>query len=749
MTRPAELTRRDFVRAAATAGAGLTLAVYFQGCGNGTPPPPVGAFAPDAFLRIAPDGRVTVVIGRSEMGQGPTTGLAMILAEELDCDWARVTFEQAPAAPAYDIPTVLMPAIRAQITGESTSIPLGWMPMRHAGATARAMLVAAAASRWGVPAAACRTEAGVVRHEASERSLEYGALVADAAALDVPRQVPLKDPKDFRLIGQRLDRLDNPGKLRGAATYGLDVRVPGMAYASVERSPVFGGRVATVEGEAAARSVPGVLQVVTLDDRVAVVAEHYWQAVKGRRALTITWKEGAAAGIDSAGIQTQLGNLLEAPEGSPARRVGNADAVLSAAGTPITARYDVPYLAHATMEPMNCTAWVHDGRVEVWAPTQYQAGPWFLNKGGARGVAAAAAGVSASDVTINTTFLGGGFGRRLEVDYVAEAVQIARASNRPVQVVWSREDDIQHDFYRPAAAHAMTAALGPDGMPLAWRHRIACQSIIRNWLPGWIPDWSLSLSGALEHGADPYAVQGADDVPYAIPNLLVDYRELILPVPVGFWRSVGYSQNSFAVECFVDELAAAAKQDPVAYRRALLKDEPRVRSVLDLAADKAGWGTPLPDGRARGVAVVSSFHSVVAQVAEVSVSPAGVIQVHRVTCAVDCGTAINPGLIEAQMEGGVIFGLSAVLHGEITIERGRAMQHNFYDYDMVRMGTAPVVEVHIVPSTEPPAGVGEPGVPPIAPAVANAMFALTGPRLRKLPLVLAGTRGSGEGHPTA
>ena len=727
------VTRRDFVKAAAAAGAGLTLAVYFQGCGNGAPQAPDGVFAPDAFLRLSPDGTVTVVIGRSEMGQGASTGLAMILADELDADWARVQFIQGPAARAYYIalPTSAFPL---QITGASTSIRNSWASMRQAGATARAMLVAAAAARWGVPVAACRTEAGVVRHAVSGQSLDYGALVSEAAALSVPNDVPLKDPNDFRIIGRRLDRLDNPDKVRGAATFGIDVRVPGMAYASVERCPVPGGLVGRVAGEAEAMAVPGVVQVVRLDDRVAVVAEHYWQAVKGRRALTITWEEGAAAGIDSVGIHTRLTDLLEGTDGKVARRVGDAESVLATVGTPITARYDAPYLAHATMEPMNCTAWVHDGRVEVWAPTQFQMGPWFVNHGGARGVAAEAAGVSADNVTINTTFLGGGFGRRLEVDYVAEAVRVAKGVNRPVQVIWSREDDVQHDYYRPITAHALTATLGPDGMPVAWRQRIACQAIIRNWLPGWMPDWSLSLTGTLEHGVEPSAVEGSADLPYAVPNLLVDWRELTLPVPVGFWRSVGHSQNSFVTESFVDELATAAGQDPVAYRRALLRDEPRILAVLDLAAEQSGWGTPLPAGRARGVAVVRSFGSIVAEVAEVSLSSAGLIRVHRVTCAVDCGTPINPGLIEAQMQGGVVFGLTAALFGEITIDKGRVQQNNFYDYQMVRMAAAPVVEVHIVPSAEPPGGVGEPGVPPIAPAVANAVFALTGKRIRTLPL---------------
>lgn len=729
----AGVTRRDFVKAAAVAGAGLTLAVYFQGCDDGAPEAPDGEFAPSAFLRIQPDGAVSVIIGRSEMGQGPTTGLAMILAEELDCDWARVTFQQGPAGKAYVNPLFS----GAQATGISTSIRGGWLPMREAGATARAMLVAAAAARWGVPAAACRTDSGVVRHPSSGESLAYGALVGEAAVLPVPRGVALKDPNDFRIIGRRLDRLDNPDKLRGAATFGIDVRVPGMAYASVERCPVFGGKVASVGGEAAALAAPGVLKVVRLEDRVAVVAEHYWQAAKARRLLNVSWEEGDGAGLSTAAIADQLKALLASGNAHVARREGNAESALAEVGTTIEATYEAPYLAHATMEPQNCTAWVHDGRVEVWAPTQFQMSPWFLNGGGARGVAADAAGVSTSDVTITTTFLGGGFGRRLEVDYVAEAVTIAKSMDRPVQVIWSREDDTRHDFYRPVSAHALAAALGPDGMPVAWRHRVACQAIIRKWMPGWMPDWALGLGGALDHGVEPQAVEGAADMPYRVPNLSVDWRELMGPVPVGYWRSVGYSHNAFAVECFVDELAAAARQDPVAYRRALLVDEPRIRAVLDLAAEGSGWGTPAPAGRARGVAVVRSFGSIVAQVAEVSVTPGGVIQVHRVTCAVDCGTPINPGLIEAQMQGGVVFGLTAALHGEVTIQNGRVVQSNFYDYEMVRMPTAPVVAVHIVPSAEPPGGVGEPGVPPVAPAVGNAVFALTGRRLRRLPFDLA------------
>ncbi|HEX5005171.1 MAG TPA: molybdopterin cofactor-binding domain-containing protein, partial [Gemmatimonadales bacterium] len=603
-------SRRDFVKAAAAAGAGLTLAVHFQGCGAELPGPPDGVLAPDAFLRLGGDGIVTVVIGRSEMGQGPTTGLAMILADELDADWARVRFVQGPAAKAY-----YNPALKAQMTGGSSSIRAGWLPMREAGATARAMLLTAAAERWGVEPGSCTTDAGTVRHRASGRSASYGELAAAAGLLPVPSGVPLKEPSEFRIVGQSLPRLDNADKVRGAATFGIDVRVPEMVYASIERCPVFGGTVREVAGEGEALAIPGVLKVVPLGDAVAVVASRYWQAVKGRRALSITWDEGRAAGLSSAGIAAEQDRLLGAGKGRVARRVGDADVVLAAAGSAvIEARYDAPYLAHATMEPMNCTAWVHDGRVEVWAPTQYQAGPGFVNGGGARGAAADAAGVATDDVTIHTTFLGGGFGRRLESDFVTEAVRVSKAVGRPAQVLWSREDDIQHDFYRPASAHHLSATLGPDGLPTAWRQRIASQSIIRNWVPRWLPDVAMNLAGVLEAGVDPSTVEGSADNPYAVPNLLVDWRELSLPVPVGFWRSVGHSQNSFVTESFVDELAAAAGQDPVAYRRSLLQGDPRMLAVLELAAERSGWGTPPADGRARGVAVVRSFGSIVAEV---------------------------------------------------------------------------------------------------------------------------------------
>lgn len=726
------VSRRDFVRAAAAAGAGLSLAVYFQGCGDGAPEAGDGTLAPNAFLRLAPDGTVTVLVGRSEMGQGPTTGLAMILAEELDADWSRVRVEVAPIGRAYRNAMFW----NLQVTGISTSIRDGWRPMREAGARARAMLVAAAAARWGVEVESCRTEAGAVHHDGSGRSLAYGALAAEAAGLPVPRRARLKEPAEFRLIGRPVARLDTEAKVRGSATFGLDVRLPNLAYASVERCPVVGGRVAAVPGEAAASAMPGVVTVVRLDDRVAVVAEHYWQAAAARRALGVTWEGGEEPDLESAEVTARLDALLADGNGKMARREGDAEGVLRTAYRTVTARYDLPYLAHATMEPQNCTAWVHDGGVEVWAPTQFQSGPFYAAEGGARGVAAKGAGVSTSDVILHTTFLGGGFGRRLEVDYVGEAARIAREVDRPVQVVWSREDDVQHDYFRPVAAHDLAAALDAEGRPAAWRQRVATPSVARHWVP-WIPAFALELGGIYEHGADAFALEGALELPYAIPNRLLDWRELRVPIRVGYWRSVGHSHTVFAVESFVDELALAAGRDPLEYRQALVKEDSRLRAVLELVAERSGWGTPPPAGRARGVALFRGYDSVVAQVAEVSLEGKDRVRVHRVTCVADCGTVINPGLVEAQLEGGIVFGLSAALLGEVTIAKGRPVQQNFYDYPVLRINEMPVVEVHLVPSAEPPGGVGELGVPPIAPAVTNAVAALTGVRVRRLPIRLS------------
>ena len=730
MSDAPRLTRREFVQAAAVTGAGLTLAISFQGCRTAPPPAGDAPFAPNAFLRIRPDGSVTVVIGRSEMGQGPTTALAMVVAEELDCEWGRVSFEQAPAHPAYHDAFH-----RAQLTGDSVSIRTSWRPMREAGAVGRAMLVTAAARAWEVDETTCRTEGGAVHHDPSGRTLEYGELATRAAEIPIPDEVRLKDPSDFKLVGQPLPRLDTPDKVRGTAGFGLDARLPGQLYASVERCPVFGGRVARVE-DGAARGMPGVVDVVRLDSAVAVVAGQFWQAQAARRALKITWDEGPNTALDDAAIAAELTGLLAQGKAKVARRVAAGGSSDQGAATTLEARYDVPFLAHATMEPMNCTAWVHDGQVEVWAPTQYQSGPFVVNQGGAVGVAARAADVGTARATVHTTYLGGGFGRRLENDYVGEAVAIARVVGRPVQVIWTREDDLRHDFYRPRVAHALSARLGRDGRPVSFHARVACPSIIRRWLPDWLPDFAANLGGALRKGVDIYATQGMDDLPYGIPNQLVEWCEAPARVPVGFWRSVGYSHNAFAAECFIDELAAAAHRDPVDYRRDLLADLPRHRAVLDLVAEEADWGAPLPDGRARGIALVNAFESIVAQVAEISLTEARAIRVHRVTCAADCGIVVNPDIVAAQLEGGVAFGLSAALWGNVTVARGRITQGNFDSYRMLRLPEMPEVDVHLVPSGEEPGGVGELGVPPIAPAVANALYALTGQRLRQLPLRL-------------
>ncbi len=525
MTDAPGLTRREFVQAAAVAGAGLTLAISFQGC-RVAPPPTGGApFAPNAFLRIRSDGAVTVVIGRSEMGQGPTTALAMVVAEELDCEWSRVSFEQAPAHPAYHDAFH-----RGQITGDSVSIRTSWLPMREAGAVGRAMLATAAARVWGVEASACRTEGGAVHHDPSGRTLEYGELATRAAEVPVPDDVHLKDPSEFRLIGESLPRLDTPDKVRGTAGFGLDTRLPGQLYASVERCPVFGGRVAQVD-DRAARGMPGVMEVVRLESAVAIVAEQFWQAQTARRGLKITWDDGPIAALDDAAIAAELTEALERGEGKVARREGQGGSLDTEAVTTVEARYDVPFLAHATMEPMNCTAWVRDGQVEVWAPTQYQSGSFIAQHGGAAGVAARAADVGTARTTVHTTYLGGGFGRRLENDYVAEAVAIARVVGRPVQVIWTREDDFRHDFYRPRVAHALTARLGKEGKPVSWSARLASPSIIRRWLPDWLPDFAANLGGALRKGVDIYATQGMDDLPYGIPNQLVEWCEVPARIP--------------------------------------------------------------------------------------------------------------------------------------------------------------------------------------------------------------------------
>ena len=719
------MKRREFLERSA-AGAALTLGVTLTGCKTEALPDPGGAsFAPDAWIRVEPDGIVRVMVDRSEMGQGVSTALPMLVAEELDADWDKVRFEFAPANAAYRNPLSI-----GQVTGGSTSIMAAWTPLRQAGAKARAMLVSAAAATWGVTAAECRTAQGEVIHEASGRKLGYGELSARAALLPVPELVSLKSPASFTLIGKSVPRLDTIAMVTGTIRYGVDMMPEGVKTALIARCPVPGGRLRRFDGSRA-RAIPGVRAVVAVAAGVAVVADGYWAAFKGREVLDVEWDEGALASISSESIAARLRAAVN-DAGREARAEGNAGKALEGAARVIEAEYDLPFLAHACMEPMNCTAHVRAGAVDVWVPTQAQVMPRVLG-GGTRGVAAKAAGVKPEQVRVHTTNLGGGFGRRSEMDFVTEAVDVSRATGMPVRVMWSREDDIRHDFYRPITYHRLRAGLDAAGRPVAWDHHIVSPSILGRFIPGFIPDWVAGLAGPMKGGIDPTAVEGAAEIPYAIDALQVRWSREDLGVPVGFWRSVGHTHNAFVVETFLDELAAAAGQDPVAFRRGLLPEGSRHRRVLDAVAEKSGWGTPLPEGRARGVAVHESYGSWCAQVAEVSVEGRAV-RVHRVVAAFDCGTVLNPDLVTAQIEGGIVYGLSAALHGRITLEQGSVVQGNFHDYPVLRMNEMPVIEVHLVPNGDAPGGAGEPGTPPIAPAVANALAALTGKRQHALPL---------------
>ncbi len=709
------ISRREFVETT----AGLVLSFYLPGRAVAAPAPDA-PFAPNAWLRIGPDGIVTLTLDKSEMGQGSQTGLAQILADELEADWSKVRLGPVPENPAG--------WSRRMSTGGSTAIHGSWDLLRKAGATARQMLITAAAQTWDVDRTSCRAEAGAVIHTPTKRRLSYGRLAARAATLPVPQDVPLKDPKDFRLIGTRATRLDTPAKVDGSAVYGIDVTVPGLLVASIERCPVFGGTVKRYDATKA-KGMPGVRAVVELEPSpwtgkdgawgvgcaagVAVVADTYWHAFQGRKALEIQWNEGDAASLGSDGIRAELARLADQP-GVEAKKVGDPAAALAAAAQRVEAVYEVPFLHHATMEPMTCTAHVQTDGCDVWAPTQ--------NQTRAQEVAAELAGLPKEKVRIHTTFLGGGFGRRLESDFVSEAVRVSKAVGAPVKVIWTREDDTQHGFYRPASYNRFAAGLDAAGNPVAWTHRVVGTPIRLKF-------------GPLPKGLDGSLVDGAEDLPYVIPNLLVDQVAAdFLPIPRGFWRSVGISHNAFVTESFLDEVATAAKQDPFELRRALLKDRPRHLRTLELVAEKAGWDTPLPAGRGRGIAFAEWQPTVCAQVAEVSVAADGAVRVHRVVCAVDCGPAVNVGQIEAQIQGGIVYGLTAALYGEITIDRGRVKQSNFTDYPMMHINEMPVVEVHVVPSTEKQGGIGEPSVGPIAPAVCNAIFAATGKRIRKLPI---------------
>lgn len=703
-------SRRDFLKTSVLAGGGLLIGFTLPGASSLALA--ASTFKPNAFIRIGSDNRVTVICGLSEMGQGVLTAIPMLVAEELEADWSRIKVEQAPADPAF-----ANPILGFQATGGSTSVRVSWEPMRKAGATAREMLIAAAAETWKVDASECRAEKGRVLHK-SGKTLSYGKLAARAAEQPVPKDVKLKDSKQFKLIGKSLKRLDTPAKINGSAVFGMDVRLPGMLTAVVARSPVAGGKVTSFNADKA-KAMPGVKHVVQIGSGVAVVADGYWNAMKGRDALEIKWDDGAGAALSSEGIRKTFGELAE-KEGTVGIKRGDANAAIATSTKKIEAVYEVPYLAHACMEPMNCTASVKPDSVEIWGSTQ---SPGLLQM-----VLSQVAGVKPEQVKVTTTMLGGGFGRRFGFDFAIDAVLTSKAVGAPVHVVFPREDDIKGHFYRPASVIKLQAALDAAGNPLATRMHAVNQSLADAMH---LPYEANGLPPM--KGVDGFSVEGLTEWPYATPSLQVEWTKNEPPVGVWVWRSVGHSQNIFFAESFVDELAAAAGKDPFEYRRALLGNAPRYKGVLELAARKAGWGKPLSRGRARGIAVGLSFGSYVAEVAEVTVGDDGKVKVHRVVCAVDCGRTVNPEIIKRQMEGAIVFGLSAALYGKITLKNGKVEQSNFNDYPVLRMNAMPQVEVHILTSTEAPGGVGEPGLPPLAPAVANAVFAATGKRVRKLP----------------
>ncbi|WP_438036561.1 molybdopterin cofactor-binding domain-containing protein [Sorangium sp. So ce204] len=709
------VSRRDFLQAAAGSAAGLLISFYVPQGVRAAPkaaqPPPL---SPNAFVRVGTDESVTVVLAHSEMGQGIWTGLAMLIAEELECDWSKVRSEHAPAAPVYG-----HPVLQFQMTGGSTTTNSEFERYRTVGAMAKDMLLRAAAARWKVSPAACTAANGVVTH--GKDKLTFGQLAEEAMKLAPPAKVKLKDPKDWKLIGTLVRRIDTPEKITGKAQFGLDVHFPGLRTAVVLRPPAFGAKLVKFDA-ADALKVPGVEKVVPTANGVAVVAAHFWAAKLGRDALRAEWAQPEGGGADSAKLLAEFHAKARAP-GAVAASVGKVEDALAAAKSRLEAEYDVPYLAHAPMEPLNCTVKIDGDRCEIWTGTQFQTGDQMA--------AAKILGTTPDKVQIHTTFLGGGFGRRASpmADFVAEAVIVAKAAGVPVKVVWTREDDMRGGFYRPAFVHRIQVGVDARGLPAAWDQVVVGQSIVAG---------TPLESFVTRNGVDLTSVEGIAESPYVerTPALRVSLHSPRTPVTVLWWRSVGNTHTAFAVESMVDELAHAAGQDPLAYRLELLKDKPRHANALKVAAEKAGWGTAPAPGRARGLAMHESFGSIIAEVAEVSIEK-GRIRVHSVTCSVDCGTAVNPLGIEAQIQGSVAFGLTAALYGKINIAEGKVQESNFHDYPMLRMFDMPRIAVHLIPSKAKMGGIGEPATAPIAPAVANAVFALTKQRLRSLPFRLA------------
>ena len=713
------LSRRQLLQRSLLSGAGLFVAFHVPRKALAAPEPPAKKPPdPNAFVRVAPDDTVTVLLAHSEMGQGVWTGLSMLVAEELDCDWSKIHVEHAPAAPVY-----AHPAFGMQMTGGSTSTWSGVDRYRTAGAMARAMLVKAAAAQWKTDAKKLRTENGFVVR--GKERLSYGQLALAAQSQQPPKKGALKDRKRWKLLGKPTRRLDSPEKITGKAQFGMDVRFPGLRTALVARPPVFGGKVKSFDaGEA--KSVPGVEKVVQVPSGVAVVARDFWSAKRGRDALLIhiDWDLGPGAGVDTAVLLQEYRDKAKSKGPGVAAQKGDAEAALATAARRVVAEYDVPYLAHAPMEPLNCAVKLEGGRCEIWTGTQFQTMDQMS--------AAKIAGVPQENVAIHTQFLGGGFGRRAtpSSDFVSEAVHVAKAAGVPVKTVWTREDDIQGGYYRPLFLHRIEVGLDGKGSPVAWKHTIVGQSILAG---------TPFEQFMVKDGVDATSVEGVSDSPYleSVPARLVTVHSPKTPVPVLWWRSVGNTHTAFAMESIVDELAHAAGRDPLDFRAALLADKPRHLRALKTAAEKAGWGKAPPAGRARGLAVHESFGSIIAQCAEVSVEEDKRIRVHKVSCAVDCGTAINPLGIEAQVQGAVAFGLSAVLQSEVTLKNGRVEQSNFHDYRVLRLPDMPEVQVEVLESGAKMGGIGEPATAPISAAVANAVYALTKQRLRSLPLRLA------------
>lgn len=713
MTHMPQISRRFFLTSAAAAGGGMALGFHL--------PAGIGGAAVDAaevpgevnaWVVIRPDDAVIIRVARSEMGQGITTALPMLVAEELGCDWSKVRAE-------FPSPEDNLRRKRAwgeMSTGGSRSVRTSHEYLRKAGAAAREMLIAAAAAQWNVPAAECEAANSVITHKPSGRTLRYGEVAEAAAKLPPPAEPKLKDPKDWTLLGTPQKRLDTADKVTGKPIYGIDVRVPNMLYATIVQCPVFGGTPKSYD-ETKIRGLKGVRQVVRLPNAIVVVADSWWQAKQAAEALPVSWDEGQSGKASSASIAEFLRAGLAAPEAAVVRKTGDVDAALAGAAKRVEAEYGAPFLSHATMEPQNCTAHVTSDKVEIWVPTQ--------SGEAALAAAAAAAEVPPEKVVVHKMMLGGGFGRRGAVqDYVHQAVLVAKAIGQPVKLLWTREEDMRHDFYRPVAMARCTAGLDPSGMPIAWRVRVTGPSILANLFPQ-------RLTG----GVDPsFAAGFTDEMAYAVPNYEVGYAMRTTHVPVGFWRSVNHSQNGFFRECFVDEMAHAAGQDPYQYRRKLLSKDPVRLAVLDAAAQKAGWDNPAPQGTSRGIALVEAYGSLCAQVAEASVGDKGEVRVRRVVASLDTGHVVNPEILRAQVESSIVYGLSAALYGAITIENGRVAQGNFDDYQMLRLAEMPVVETVLVPSGGFWGGGGEPGVPPLAPALCNAIFAATGKRIRTLPL---------------